>query len=366
MATQYGGGKIQGEIVKRGEISIASIRSVSTPDDVTIIIATVDAPEHDSARVEVAPSAEVREPYKLRAENADAASRWVYHLTQACERQAQEDSAKGLKVSWSNCGAAMDELAVDPTRGRKGQALANEWTPSPRSDAAGTPIDRSQSGGFTARDDSGVVAIEEREANGARLRAMALNGALPVLRGLIASITKSGNGAVVLDEAGSDGQTALHIAAQHGHEKAVGALIDGGAAVNSVNTVTGRTPLHVSCVAGHGPTVALLLQVGADVTLADKRGRTALEAARRAKQSEVLELPDWPAGLVAAANAAVSPAKRGSPRASVSPKVAAEGVSSPASGSASSRLARLEMLSAGAAAAPEPALAAAEEEEEEI
>ena len=64
----------------------------------------------------------------------------------------------------------------------------------------------------------------------------------------------------MLDEAGSDGQTALHIAAQHGHEKAVGALIDAGAAVDNVNEITGRTPLHVSCVAGMTLTVALLLQ----------------------------------------------------------------------------------------------------------
>lgn len=386
VATQYGSfqGKTQGDVVKRGEIPIATIRDISTPDDKTMVIATVDAPGHSSASPVVETAETPREPYKLRSDSSDVISQWVYKIKQACEKKAAQSAKDGLKVSWSNCDAAMEQLTQEGAshsqgdRNHRSHALASEWTPSPRS--AGTPASTS-SGGFTPAgggssgdDDSGSVVVDDGEANGARLRTMALNGALPVLRGLVANISsKPGGGTEVLNDPGTDGQTALHIAAQHGHEKVVAVLLDAGAAVNVVNAVTGRTPLHVSCVAGHALCVTQLLKAGADETLTDKRGRTALEAARRAKQQAVASLTDWSAQAVAAANSTVSPARRTSPRASASPKErlekrpsedAAAAALSPTAGAAASRLARLEALSAKAAG-PAPAPAPAEEADEE-
>lgn len=352
MATQYGsfGGKTQGDVVKRGEIPLSTVLSVAAVDDITFIVTTVHAPGDSS----VESNQKAREPYKLRAENAHVARQWVYKIKVTCEKLAAKATKSGLRVTWSNCEAAMEELAEQeagtgaagsaPNRDRVSNALANEWTPSPR---ARTPGGSSDSGGFSPAGDADSIVIDDGEASGAKLRAMALNGALPVLRGLLATIARQPDGgSAILNEAGTDGQTALHIAAQHGHDKVVAMLVDAGAAVDAVNEVTGRTPLHVSCVAGHSNCVAQLLKAGAEEMMRDKRGRTALEAARRAKQQAVLDLPSWSAETIAASN---SPARRTSPRASSSPTHKTETTYSPASptaGAAASRLARLEALSA--------------------
>lgn len=377
MATQYGsfGGKTQGDVVKRGEIPLSTVLSVTALDDKTFTVTTVHAPGDSSVESGQTP----REPYKLRADSSHVARQWVYKIKQMCEQLAAEAAKSGLRVTWSNCEAAREELAEQEAgagatrsatnRDHKSNALANEWTPSPRS---ATPGGSSDSGGFSPAvggSDADSIVIDDGEASGAKLRTMALNGALPVLRGLLATIARQPNGgAAILNEAGTDGQTALHIAAQHGHEKVVAMLVDAGAEVDAVNVVTGRTPLHVSCVAGHSDCVAQLLKAGAEEMLQDKRGRTALEAARRAKQQAVLDLPSWSAQTLAAAS---SPARRTSPRASSSPTHKTEIASSPVSptaGAAASRLARLEALSAmSGEAQPVPSLrptdAASDEEE---
>ena len=224
--------------------------------------------------------------------------------------------------------------------------------------------------------DSASIVIDTSETSGAKLRAMALNGALPVLRGLVANVARQTDGGkAILNEAGTDGQTALHIAAQHGHDKVVTMLLDAGAEVDVVNDVTGRTTLHVCCVAGHADCVAQLLKRGAKDLLPDKRGRTALEAARRAKQQAVVELPGWSKEAVAAANSNASPVRRSSPRASTSPTAklnapASAAAPAAAAGAAASRLARLEALTSTAGETqPIPTLAGTDEvvsDEEEV
>ena len=91
----------------------------------------------------------------------------------------------------------------------------------------------------------------------------------------------------VLVAAGADvraknnkGQEPLHAAACNRKDTAaaaaVHALVDAGADLNA-SAADGSRPLHYA--AGHLPTALLLVRFGASLSLRDKAGRTALEAA---------------------------------------------------------------------------------------
>lgn len=94
---------------------------------------------------------------------------------------------------------------------------------------------------------------------------------------------------------GTEGDTVLHVAAWHGHDAVVKALLENKHAVPDINDMDrGRTPLHLAVEGGHGAVVMELLKHGADVALTtpdceyDRRaGRTALELAIEKGQGEV-------------------------------------------------------------------------------
>lgn len=96
-----------------------------------------------------------------------------------------------------------------------------------------------------------------------------------------------------LDICGSDGQSALAIAAQCGHVAQVEALLAAGAAVNAPNPVTGRSPLHAACGAGAVEVVGSLLAGRADPRAVDLRGRTPLDVRARRSASALRAAHGW-------------------------------------------------------------------------
>ena len=77
--------------------------------------------------------------------------------------------------------------------------------------------------------------------------------------------------------------TPLMMAATFNSTRCVALLIDRGGAALDLNakSILGCTALYAPAVVGHADIVQLLLQGGADPTIPDKRGDTALNAARR-------------------------------------------------------------------------------------
>ncbi len=73
-----------------------------------------------------------------------------------------------------------------------------------------------------------------------------------------------------------NGWTALHFAAQEGHEKIIELLIAKGADINQKDKVQQRTPLHLASAQGMTKAVNMLIAKGADVNVKDKGGNTAL------------------------------------------------------------------------------------------
>jgi hypothetical protein len=80
----------------------------------------------------------------------------------------------------------------------------------------------------------------------------------------------------------SDGMTALHTAAQHGHANVVRMLIDHGADTLVVDASL-RTPLHLVAMGGHGLCVKALLDAGGDPEGHDVSGKSALRLAEEAR-----------------------------------------------------------------------------------
>ena len=74
---------------------------------------------------------------------------------------------------------------------------------------------------------------------------------------------------------------ALHVASYFGVLQAVDLFIERGADVSSQANPQGMTPLHLAVIGGHLDVVSRLLAAGADVSLEDKRGRTALSYAEQ-------------------------------------------------------------------------------------
>ncbi len=90
-----------------------------------------------------------------------------------------------------------------------------------------------------------------------RLLAAARDGQVEIVESLLAK------GADV-NAARGDGLTALHLAAEGGHQAMAEALVAAGAAVDAGTRIGGYTPLHIAARAGHGAVVLRLLEAGAD------------------------------------------------------------------------------------------------------
>lgn len=87
-----------------------------------------------------------------------------------------------------------------------------------------------------------------------------------------------------------EGNTALMIAVQKGHKRAVELLLARGADVNSVNEKNGLTPLIMAASLGHLAIVKLLLNAGADARRVGLEGDTALIWALHQPEPVVLEI----------------------------------------------------------------------------
>lgn len=96
----------------------------------------------------------------------------------------------------------------------------------------------------------------------------------------LAQIIRDDPGALTAED--SQRNTALHLAALHGHVTAARLLIKAGASVNTTNA-TGMTPLMLAAKAGESDMVKLLLRNGADPKIKDAQGWTALKWAKKTR-----------------------------------------------------------------------------------
>ncbi len=87
------------------------------------------------------------------------------------------------------------------------------------------------------------------------------------------------------------GETALHIAARHGHEDIVESLLSGDSDVN-VRDNMGMTPLHWTGMNGRSDIAEALVESGADADIRDKcfGGRTALDLAEMMDYGDVVQV----------------------------------------------------------------------------
>jgi L-histidine N-alpha-methyltransferase len=84
----------------------------------------------------------------------------------------------------------------------------------------------------------------------------------------------------------SQGRQAIHHASQAGATDALQLLLTEGAEVDALASVTGLTPLHYAAKEGHAGALSQLLTQGADPSLTDKTGKTALDIAQHARDSQ--------------------------------------------------------------------------------
>mmetsp|Transcript_29766 Transcript_29766/g.41102 ORF Transcript_29766/g.41102 Transcript_29766/m.41102 type:complete len:208 (-) Transcript_29766:32-655(-) len=95
---------------------------------------------------------------------------------------------------------------------------------------------------------------------------------------------------VSVNSLGSEGDTALHLAALHGHNECVRLLLAAGADPQPVDE-DGGTPLHDACAGGYLEIVQLLLSVGAEKGIhncADNDEDTPLHNASRGNHEDVV------------------------------------------------------------------------------
>jgi ankyrin repeat protein len=84
-----------------------------------------------------------------------------------------------------------------------------------------------------------------------------------------------------------DSRTALHLAAQHGHEALAQGLLGAGADINAKDA-SKWTPLHFAADWNKPEVGKVLLAHGAQVNARDRRGFTALNYARGKREVEAL------------------------------------------------------------------------------
>src|SRR5688572_16057208 len=105
------------------------------------------------------------------------------------------------------------------------------------------------------------------------------------MRGDVAAVRALIRSGAEVNAAQGDGMTALHWAADLGHEELARILVAAGANVNARTRVGHHAPLHVAAENGHGEVVRLLAEAGADVHAASIGGVTPLHAAALAGDS---------------------------------------------------------------------------------
>ncbi|EAY19007.1 ankyrin repeat protein, putative [Trichomonas vaginalis G3] len=87
----------------------------------------------------------------------------------------------------------------------------------------------------------------------------------------------------------SDGETALHIAAEYNSKEAAEILISYGANINEKNNHK-ETALHIAAWFNSKETAELLISYGANIKEKDKFGETALHKAKKYNSKETAEL----------------------------------------------------------------------------
>ncbi|XP_049796999.1 poly [ADP-ribose] polymerase tankyrase-1-like [Schistocerca nitens] len=113
-----------------------------------------------------------------------------------------------------------------------------------------------------------------QQERGRRLIEAAEQGAVEQLRELLAAGADVG----AREECGGD-YTALHVAADGGHEAAASCLVGAGAEVDARDGSGQRTPLHWAAENGHAGVVRLLVGASADPNARDRWGETPLHSA---------------------------------------------------------------------------------------
>lgn len=82
---------------------------------------------------------------------------------------------------------------------------------------------------------------------------------------------------------------ALHLAAQHGHQEIIAALLSSGVTISNQNTQM-ETPLHRAVLHGHVDAVIALVHGGASVALRDALNRTPLDCAVHGGYSSIVRV----------------------------------------------------------------------------
>ena len=147
-----------------------------------------------------------------------------------------------------------------------------------KKDAVQVAAEKEQAATVPAEDESTKLRDLEarREAESA-----ARDLDMAAAKGDCSSIAEVINTGIDLETAGSDGRTALWVAASCGHADAVQMLVDAGANLNAVCASTSFTALHAAVQAGHTRVVSVLAKGGADSSLESTNGKTALDIAKR-------------------------------------------------------------------------------------
>ena len=87
----------------------------------------------------------------------------------------------------------------------------------------------------------------------------------------------------------NEGATALYISSQHGHSGCVAALLASRVSID-LPMHDGSTPLMIACYMQHVRVVELLLRAGASLHALDKRGRSALDWAKKRGDALIIAL----------------------------------------------------------------------------
>ena len=170
------------------------------------------------------------------------------------------------------------------------QAGANKEKPNIKQ---ATPLFAAASGGHVAVVDRLLAAGADKEKSNINhatpLFIAAENGHVPVVEHLLAAGANK-------DKPNVNQATPLFIAASKGHKRVVERLLDAGANMEKPNNLQ-QTPLIAAVLGGHKDTVIALLKEGADLNKRDKSGMTALQLAKKAGFSEIVEIfepsPKW-------------------------------------------------------------------------
>ena len=83
---------------------------------------------------------------------------------------------------------------------------------------------------------------------------------------------------------------AIHVAAYQGNLGVLEKLIERKVDINSTEHHWKMTPLHLAVISGHEAICARLVSLGAAIETKDKRGRTALDWAKRLDREDIMQL----------------------------------------------------------------------------